>query len=210
MIVGIDEAGRGCLFGRVYAAAVSLPDDCNLPIKDSKKLSEKARGKLFIEIIKNSNAWGIGYAEASEIDTYNILQATMLAMNRAIYAIKSKIPDESIHLKIDGNYFHNYFNLPYETIVKGDDTESCIGAASILAKVSRDQYIYKLVKEIPMLQDVYQMGNHKGYGTLKHRQAINIYGLHDLHRKSYKLNFLKIVNKEDYSNEQDIIDQVTS
>ena len=191
MIVGIDEAGRGCLFGRVYAAAVSLPDDCNLPIKDSKKLSENVRGKLFIDIIKGCNAWGVGYAEASEIDQYNILQATMLAMNRAINALKSKVSNEDIYLKVDGNYFHNYFNLPYNTIIKGDDTEKCIGAASILAKVFRDQYIYDLVKEIPALQDIYHIKNHKGYGTLKHREAILQHGFHELHRKTYKIAPIK-------------------
>ena len=173
---GCDEAGRGCLAGAVYAAAVILPKDFkNEMLNDSKQLSEKQRYQLREVIEKEALAWAIGIVEPEEIDKINILNASFLAMHRAIDQLK--ITPE--HLLIDGNRFNKYKNIPHTTIVKGDGKYLSIAAASILAKTYRDDYMNRLHSEYPMYA--------KGYPTKKHRQAIKEFGTSPYHRLSYNL-----------------------
>ena len=177
---GCDEAGRGCLAGAVYAAAVILPKDFkNEMLNDSKQLSEKQRYQLREVIEKEALAWAIGIVEPEEIDKINILNASFLAMHRAIDQLK--ITPE--HLLIDGNRFNKYKNIPHTTIVKGDGKYLSIAAASILAKTYRDDYMNRLHSEYPM----YAWDMNKGYPTKKHRQAIKEFGTSPYHRLSYNL-----------------------
>ncbi len=177
LIAGVDEAGRGPLAGAVYAAAVILPDDCFIAgLDDSKKLSEKKRELLFEEITKKAVCYSVATATEEEIDSLNILNATHLAMNRAVDGLSLK-PDYCI---IDGNSIKN-MKVPCETMVKGDAKSASIAAASILAKVSRDRYITELSKKYPE----YGFENHKGYGTKAHTEAILKYGVLPIHRKSF-------------------------
>lgn len=177
---GCDEAGRGCLAGAVYAAAVILPKDFkNEMLNDSKQLSEKQRYQLREVIEKEALAWAIGVVEPEEIDKINILNASFLAMHRAIDQLK--ITPE--HLLIDGNRFNKYKNIPHTTIVKGDGKYLSIAAASILAKTYRDDYMNRLHSEYPM----YTWDMNKGYPTKKHRQAIKEFGTSPYHRLSYNL-----------------------
>lgn len=177
---GCDEAGRGCLAGAVYAAAVILPKDFkNEMLNDSKQLSEKQRYQLREVIEKEALAWAIGIVEPEEIDKINILNASFLAMHRAIDQLK--ITPE--HLLIDGNRFNKYKNIPHTTIVKGDGKYLSIAAASILAKTYRDDYMNRLHSEYPM----YAWDMNKGYPTQKHRQAIKEFGTSPYHRLSYNL-----------------------
>jgi ribonuclease HII len=178
LIAGIDEVGRGPLVGAVVAAAVIL--DPAHPIEglaDSKKLSEKRREALALAIKANALSWGIGRAEAEEIDNINILQATFLAMERAVASLSIK-PD---HLQIDGNHCPD---LPYsmEAIIKGDSKIAAISAASIIAKVARDAEMVALDKRYPE----YGFAAHKGYPTKKHREALLKYGAISEHRTSFK------------------------
>ena len=180
VICGIDEAGRGPLFGPVYAAAVILPDGCEIRgLNDSKKLSEKMREQLFDIICEEALAYGIGSASAREIDKINILQATFLAMRRAVEALRIT-PDWAL---IDGNRMPS-LPVPGETIVKGDGKSASIAAASILAKVSRDRVLRQLDEQYPQ----YGFGKHKGYGTAAHYAAIREYGLLPEHRRSFLKN----------------------
>ena len=177
---GCDEAGRGCLAGAVYAAAVILPKDFkNEMLNDSKQLSEKQRYQLREVIEKEALAWAIGIVEPEEIDKINILNASFLAMHRAVDQLK--ITPE--HLLIDGNRFNKYKNIPHTTIVKGDGKYLSIAAASILAKTYRDDYMNRLHSEYPM----YAWDMNKGYPTQKHRQAIKEFGTSPYHRLSYNL-----------------------
>lgn len=177
---GCDEAGRGCLAGAVYAAAVILPKDFkNEMLNDSKQLSEKQRYQLREVIEKEALAWAIGIVEPEEIDKINILNASFLAMHRAIDQLK--ITPQ--HLLIDGNRFNKYKNIPHTTIVKGDGKYLSIAAASILAKTYRDDYMNRLHSEYPM----YAWDMNKGYPTQKHRQAIKEFGTSPYHRLSYNL-----------------------
>ncbi|MGV6860390.1 MAG: ribonuclease HII [Putridiphycobacter sp.] len=177
---GCDEAGRGCLSGPVVAAAVILPDDFkNDILTDSKKLSEKQREKLFPEIIKSAVAYGIGIVSCKEIDEINILNASFLAMHRAIDQLTQK-PEL---LLIDGNRFNPYKGIKHECIIKGDGKYLPIAAASILAKVKRDKIMQKLDEEFP----VYDWAKNKGYPTKNHRAAIKKHGDTIYHRKSFKL-----------------------
>ena len=177
---GCDEAGRGCLAGAVYAAAVILPKDFkNEMLNDSKQLSEKQRYQLREIIEKEALAWAIGIVEPEEIDKINILNASFLAMHRAVDQLK--ITPE--HLLIDGNRFNKYKNIPHTTIVKGDGKYLSIAAASILAKTYRDDYMNRLHSEYPM----YAWDMNKGYPTQKHRQAIKEFGTSPYHRLSYNL-----------------------
>lgn len=176
-IAGIDEAGRGPLAGPVCAAAVILPKDAVIEgINDSKKLSEKKREVLFDEIIKTAVAYSIQFVDPQVIDDINIKQATALAMHRAADELSQK-PDFII---IDGNDRIAY-DVPYEYIIKGDAKSQTIAAASILAKVSRDRLMTELDKEYPQ----YGLAKHKGYGTKAHIEAIQKYGVADIHRKSF-------------------------
>ena len=177
---GCDEAGRGCLAGSVYAAAVILPPDYeNELLNDSKKLSAKKRYTLRAEIERDAVAWAVGVVTPEEIDKINILNASFLAMHRALDQLKVR-PKAVI---VDGNRFKPYQELPFTTIVKGDGKYLSIAAASILAKTYRDDYMLSLAKEYPQ----YDWQSNMGYPTKKHRQAIRDHGITPYHRKSYNL-----------------------
>ena len=177
---GCDEAGRGCLAGSVYAAAVILPDDYqNELLNDSKQLTEKKRYQLREIIQRDAVAWAVGIVTPEEIDKINILNASILAMHRALDQLKVR-PEAVI---VDGNRFKKYQDLPHTTIVKGDSKYLAIAAASILAKTYRDDYMNDLAKEYPQ----YDWLSNKGYPTKKHREAIKQFGITPYHRKSYNL-----------------------
>ena len=177
---GCDEAGRGCLAGSVYAAAVILPSDYqNELLNDSKKLTAKKRYALREEIERDAIAWAVGIVTPEEIDKINILNASFLAMHRALDQLQVR-PEAVI---VDGNRFKPYQDLPSTTIVKGDGKYLAIAAASILAKTYRDDYMLSLAEEYPQ----YDWKSNMGYPTKKHRQAILEYGITPYHRKSYNL-----------------------
>lgn len=177
---GCDEAGRGCLAGSVYAAAVILPPDYeNELLNDSKKLSAKKRYTLRTEIERDAIAWAVGVVTPEEIDKINILNASFLAMHRALDQLKVR-PEAVI---VDGNRFKPYQELPFTTIVKGDGKYLSIAAASILAKTYRDDYMHALAKEYPQ----YDWQSNMGYPTKKHRKAISEHGVTSYHRKSFNL-----------------------
>lgn len=177
---GCDEAGRGCLAGSVYAAAVILPSDYqNELLNDSKKLTAKKRYALRGEIERDAIAWAVGIVTPEEIDKINILNASFLAMHRALDQLKVR-PEAVI---VDGNRFKPYQDLPSTTIVKGDGKYLSIAAASILAKTYRDDYMLSLAEEYPQ----YDWQSNMGYPTKKHRQAIREHGITPYHRKSYNL-----------------------
>ena len=177
---GCDEAGRGCLAGSVYAAAVILPENYqNDLLNDSKQLTEKRRYQLREIIEHDAVAWAVGIVTPEEIDKINILNASILAMHRALDQLKVR-PEAII---VDGNRFKKYQDLPHTTIVKGDGKFLSIAAASILAKTYRDDYMNELAKEYPQ----YDWLSNKGYPTKKHREAIRQYGITPYHRKSYNL-----------------------
>ena len=177
---GCDEAGRGCLAGSVYAAAVILPEGYqNELLNDSKQLSEKKRYQLREIIERDAVAWAVGIVTPEEIDKINILNASILAMHRALDQLKLR-PEAII---VDGNRFKKYQNIPHTTIVKGDGKYLTIAAASILAKTYRDDYMNQLAEEYPQ----YDWLSNKGYPTKKHREAIKQFGITPYHRKSYNL-----------------------
>ena len=177
---GCDEAGRGCLAGSVYAAAVILPPDYQNPdLNDSKKLTDKKRKALREQIERDAVSWAVGIVTPDEIDKINILNASILAMHRALDQLKVR-PEAVI---VDGNRFKPYQNLPYTTIVKGDGKYLAIAAASILAKTYRDDYMDALAAEYPQ----YDWKSNKGYPTKKHRAAIKQFGVTPYHRMSYNL-----------------------
>lgn len=177
---GCDEAGRGCLAGAVYAAAVVLPVDFqNELLNDSKQLTEKQRYLLREVIEREALAWAVGVVTPEEIDQINILNASFLAMHRAIDQLKVR-PE---HLLIDGNRFKKYGNLPHTTVVKGDGKYLSIAAASILAKTYRDDYMNRLHQEYPS----YDWNKNKGYPTPKHRAAIREHGTTPYHRMTFNL-----------------------
>ncbi|WP_311562625.1 ribonuclease HII [Prevotella histicola] len=177
---GCDEAGRGCLAGSVYAAAVILPPDYeNDLLNDSKKLTAKKRYALREVIQRDALAWAVGIVTPEEIDKINILNASFLAMHRALDQLSLR-PEAVI---VDGNRFKPYQDLPFITIVKGDGKYLSIAAASVLAKTYRDDYMLSLAKEYPQ----YDWQSNMGYPTKKHRQAIRDHGITPYHRKSYNL-----------------------
>lgn len=177
---GCDEAGRGCLAGSVYAAAVILPDGYDNPsLNDSKRLSAAKRKRLRDEIVRDAQAWAVGVVTPEEIDHINILRASILAMHRALDQLQVR-PEAII---VDGNRFLPYRDLPYTTIVKGDGKYQAIAAASILAKTYRDEYMERLAQEFPQ----YGWQSNKGYPTPQHREAIRQYGVTPYHRKSFDL-----------------------
>ena len=177
---GCDEAGRGCLAGSVYAAAVILPSDYqNELLNDSKKLTAKKRYALRGEIERDAIAWAVGIVTPEEIDKINILNASFLAMHRALDQLQVR-PEAVI---VDGNRFKPYQDLPSTTIVKGDGKYLSIAAASILAKTYRDDYMLSLAEDYPQ----YDWQSNMGYPTKKHRQAIREHGITPYHRKSYNL-----------------------
>ena len=177
---GCDEAGRGCLAGAVYAAAVILPPDFhNDELNDSKQLSERRRYALRPIIEAEAVAWAVGVVTPEEIDRINILKASFLAMHRAIEQLKVR-PE---HLLIDGNRFTPYPGIGHTTVVKGDGKYLSIAAASILAKTYRDDYMNRLATEYPE----YAWDVNKGYPTKAHREAIRQYGITPYHRKTFRL-----------------------
>lgn len=177
---GCDEAGRGCLAGSVYAAAVILPEGYqNDILNDSKKLTDKRRKELRQVIERDAVAWAVGVVTPEEIDKINILNASILAMHRALDQLKVR-PQAVI---VDGNRFKKYGDLPHTTIVKGDGKYLSIAAASILAKTYRDDYMDGLAEEYPQ----YDWKSNKGYPTKKHRAAIKEHGITPYHRRSYNL-----------------------
>ncbi|MBD2493261.1 ribonuclease HII [Nostoc sp. FACHB-280] len=182
LIAGIDEVGRGALFGPVVAAAVILPADAFTQliaagIKDSKKLSSSKRAKLAAQICALATDWRIGFAATAEIDQINILQATLLAMKRAVLKLKV----QPVICLVDGNQPMKDLHIPQQTIVKGDERSLSIAAASIVAKVWRDELILRLAAKYPQ----YDLAKNKGYGSPKHLQALREYGASSLHRKSF-------------------------
>lgn len=177
---GCDEAGRGCLAGPVVAAAVILPEGYkNIKLDDSKKISEKNRNELRIDIEKNAVAIGIGIVEERKIEKINILQASLLAMHLAIKNLSVK----PSHLAIDGNKFNPYPKIDHTCIIKGDGKYMNIAAASIVAKTKRDEIMKKLSISFPE----YLWNQNKGYPTKKHKSAISEFGITKYHRKSFKL-----------------------
>jgi ribonuclease HII len=214
--IGIDEAGRGPLFGRLYVAGVVLPKDGSMntsDIFDSKKMSKRTIHSIYDYIMEHSLAYHITYIEASEIDEINIREAVIKAMhtcareiikklelkinlqNDSVDKEKETIAKEKYFLMIDGNDFPPYYHsfsengpptrISYETICQGDNSYANIAAASILAKVSRDNYIRDLCKRHPLLVSLYSMNEHMGYGTKKHLEAIKTFGITQYHRKTY-------------------------
>lgn len=177
---GCDEAGRGCLAGAVFAAAVILPPDFrNELLNDSKQLSEKQRYALRPIIEQEATAWAVGIVSPEEIDRINILNASFLAMHRAIEQLN--VPPE--HLLIDGNRFKKYRETPHTCVVKGDGKYLSIAAASVLAKTYRDDYMLDLHRKYPM----YQWDRNKGYPTKAHREAIRLHGTSPYHRMTFQL-----------------------
>ncbi len=177
---GCDEAGRGCLAGSVYAAAVILPAGYDDPeLDDSKKLSPQKRAVLSVRIRRDALAWAVGVVSPGEIDRINILRGSILAMHRALDALKVR-PEAVI---VDGNRFAPYGGIPFTTIVKGDGKYQAIAAASILAKTFRDEYMERLDREYPC----YGWARNKGYPTAEHRKALRKYGPSPYHRMSYCL-----------------------
>lgn len=183
LVCGVDEAGRGPLAGDVYAAAVVFDEDVTIDgLNDSKKLSAKKREKLFDEIIEKARAYSIAAASVEEIESLNILEATFLAMKRAMDGLGL---DFGLVL-VDGNK-KPPLQYPVETVIKGDSLSASIAAASILAKVSRDRYMKTLAEKYPQ----YEFSKHKGYGTARHRELILKYGPCEIHRKSFLKKLFK-------------------
>ena len=182
-ICGVDEAGRGPVAGPVFAAAVILPYNFQIEgLNDSKKLSEKKRELLFSIIKEKSISFSIAFATENEIDDLNILNATFLAMKRAVEGLD--IPSD--YALIDGDKTPN-LNIPAQPIVKGDSLSASIAAASILAKVSRDHFMINLSKKYPQ----YELQKHKGYGTKLHKELLRKYGPSEIHRKTFLKKFLR-------------------
>lgn len=183
-VCGVDEAGRGPLAGPVYAAAVILPDDCVIDgLNDSKKLTESKRERLFDIIIEKAIAYSISSASVEEIEEHNILNATFIAMNRAIRGLQINAD----YALIDGNRVPTDIPVACETVVGGDAKSFSIAAASVLAKVSRDRYITELDDRYPQ----YNFKKHKGYGTKEHVAALLKYGPCEIHRPSFLRKILK-------------------
>jgi len=177
---GCDEAGRGCLAGPVFAAAVILPSSFeNEFLNDSKKLTDKQRYALRPMIEKEALAWAVVAVSNQEIDEVNILNASFLAMNRAV----KQLTIQPEHLLIDGNRFRPQTNIPFTCMIKGDGRFFSIAAASVLAKTYRDDFMKKIDAEFPQ----YDWKTNKGYPTFKHRSAIRIYGISPYHRKTFRL-----------------------
>ena len=178
---GCDEAGRGCIAGPVVAAAVILPRGMDFPeFDDSKKLTEKQREKLRVKVLENAAAYGVGIVSAEEIDEINILNASFLAMHRAIDQLKIR-PEL---LLIDGNRFNKYHDIKHQCIVGGDAKYQAIAAASILAKTTRDHIMQELDSQYPM----YNWKQNKGYPTIEHKNAVAEHGMSPYHRKTFNMS----------------------
>ena len=197
--VGLDEAGRGPMFGRVYVAAVIIPQDDSYEhslMRDSKKLSGKKRSYAFDYIKENAIDWVVEYKDEKYIDKHNIFAANYTAMHEAVRKLLVK-PD---HLLVDGNYFKPcMYNdddyISYTTVVKGDNKYTPIAAASILAKVSRDKYIEEMCEKYPLLDEYYDIKTNKGYGSKRHMEGIKKYGISPWHRKSFGICATSKINE---------------
>ncbi len=211
IIIGVDEAGRGPLFGSVYTSAIILPED-NFDtslLKDSKKFTSKKKIKEVYQYIKTNNTiYSIDYSDHKEIDKYNILQATQKSMHKSIQnVIKQYIEScnsfepymfDNIIICVDGNYFNDFayfyidkfYKINHKCLIKGDDLCKSISAASILAKVERDIYIEEFIKENPEYDEKYKLSTNKGYGTKQHLDGIREHGYSPYHRKSFKVKSL--------------------
>ena len=177
---GTDEAGRGCLSGPVVAAAVILPENFEHPfLNDSKQLSEKQRKELRPFIEENALAFGVCFVDEKEVDKINVLQASIIGMQRSI----AQLNPQPEFIIVDGNKFKPYYEIPHETIVKGDAKYLSIAAASVLAKTYRDEFMEKIHQEFPM----YNWKQNKGYPTKQHRNAIREFGITPYHRKTFRL-----------------------
>lgn len=206
LVIGVDEAGRGCMWGSVFAGAVILPESLAIEdqmsdlerklLRDSKKLSEKKRNEAVNLIHSRAIAYGIGECTASEIDSQNILRATHTSMHRAIdqcitMALKTYPGFKNFEIRVDGNSFRMYQEpiegdvIPHECVIGGDASDRAIAAASIIAKTSRDQHVRDIVNADPDVDIRWGMLSHKGYCTKKHMLALQEHGIHRLHRKSY-------------------------
>lgn len=184
IVIGLDEAGRGCLAGPVVIAGVILPNGFQSDIvKDSKKLSEKKRKEAFELIKQEAIAWSISFISPDDIDDLNILQATMKGMHQCLTELEGSYN----HILVDGNYFNPYKDIPHDCIIKGDNTYYSIAAASILAKVSRDEHMKKLHLSHPQ----YDWCGNKGYGSSSHIQKIKDIGYTEHHRKSFLKNIIQ-------------------
>ena len=184
IFIGIDEAGRGALSGPVVVASVILPKNFNNPlIKDSKKLTEKRRKEAFNLIKEEAIAWSISFISPTDIDDLNILQATMKGMHECLTELEGKYD----YILVDGNYFKPFKDIKHECVIKGDDTYYSIAAASILAKVSRDEYMKRLHLNHPE----YEWCGNKGYGTSSHMNKIKDIGYTEHHRKSFLKNIIQ-------------------
>jgi len=185
---GCDEAGRGCLAGPVFAAAVILPQDyVNAELNDSKKLSSRIRFKLREDIEHKALAWAVAWIDNEKIDEMNILRASILAMHHALEKLKIR-PE---HILVDGKYFYPYQNIPHHCIIKGDALYASVAAASVLAKTWRDEHMISLHQQF----EQYNWDRNKGYPTAQHRYAIRKFGISPFHRKSFSLfgNQLKLI-----------------
>tara|TARA_B100000674_G_scaffold264735_1_gene218535 strand:+ start:711 stop:1316 length:606 start_codon:yes stop_codon:yes gene_type:complete len=183
IVCGCDEAGRGCLAGPVFAAAVILPSNFNNPLlNDSKKISEKGRDNLRELIEKEAYFWSVSRVNARQIEKINILNASIKAMHLSLNKLNTKVD----LIIVDGNKFKNYKNIPHKCIIKGDQKYKSIAAASILAKTHRDEFMKKIHFKFPN----YHWNKNKGYPTKKHKESINKYGLNKYHRTTfnYKIN----------------------
>ena len=191
--IGIDEAGRGPLFGRVYTSAVILPDDFDVSIlKDSKKFSSAKKRKEVASSIREKAVWTVTYADEHTIDTMNILQATLNSMHKSVDELLKNVDPTNVHIIVDGTMFkpytyyaHGIQVIPHACIEKGDAEYAAIAAASILAKVSRDDYIEEMCQKYPLLDEYYGLYKNKGYGTSRHMQGIQQHGVTEWHRKSF-------------------------
>jgi len=194
-MIGVDEAGRGPLFGRVYTAAVILSDDFDLSLlKDSKKFtSEKKIKEVYDYIKENASYYSITYKDEVYIDKVNILNATIKSMQESVINVLSQC-NSTVKIYVDGTQFKPIFYnnewVPYECVIKGDSLHKCISAASILAKVERDEYIRELCRDKPELNEQYGLLTNKGYGTKIHIEGIKKYGYSEYHRTSFKLKSL--------------------
>ena len=197
--VGLDEAGRGPLFGRVYTAAVIIPPDDTFKqpfIKDSKKLSEKKRNMAFEFIKENAIDWSVTYKDEKYIDLNNIYNSTYDCMHSSVDNLIVR-PE---YLLVDGSEFQLYIQddniVPHSCVVKGDGLYSNIAAASILAKVSRDNYVKEMCKKHPLLDEYYELSKNKGYGTKNHMEGIKRHGISPWHRKSFGICGQSKINKK--------------
>lgn len=196
VVIGVDEAGRGAFFSRIYSAAVVYDPDLILTaqenkiiIRDSKKMTPRQR-KFSYDFLFQNSLFGVGFCDEKEIDTLGVSRCNILSMHRAIDDLLSKHPHLHIEkINVDGVLFQSYHNVPYELVVRGESKHPEIAMASIIAKTTRDMFVVDLCVNDPQLDERYNICNNKGYGTAKHIEGIRQYGLHEHHRKTFVRNY---------------------